>query len=86
MCFGRLEAFNSINTVTCGQGKAKFLKQEARTWRAERDNFDPLPLKKCQWIRQATSIPINIVTLTIVDFFKSNISTNISEIQLEVHT
>ena len=42
MRFGRLEASNSINIVPCGQGKAKFLKQEPRT---ERENSGPLPLK-----------------------------------------
>ena len=59
MRFGGLEAFNSINIVpcaSCGQGKAKFLKQEPGTLRAERKNFGPLPLKR-QWIRMATSLP-----------------------------
>ena len=37
------------------QGKAKFLKQKPLTWRAERENFGPLPLK-CQWIRLASSL------------------------------
>ena len=45
--FGRLKAFDSINIVPCGQGNAKFLKQEPRTGRAKRDNFVLLPLK-CQ--------------------------------------
>ena len=52
--FGHLEAFNSINIMPCGQGKAIFLKQEQRTWRAQPENFGPLPLK-CEWIRLATS-------------------------------
>ena len=55
MRFGRLEAFNSINIVPCGQGKASFLKQQQRTWRAEREKFGPLP-SKCQWIRLETSL------------------------------
>ena len=55
MRFGRFKAFNSINIVPCGQGKANFLKQEQRTWRAESENFGPLPLKY-QWIRLATSL------------------------------
>ena len=56
MRFGHLKAFSSINIVPCGQGKANFLKQEQQTWRAECDNFGPLPLKY-QWIRLATSLP-----------------------------
>ena len=55
MWFDLLKAFNSINVVPCGQGKAKFLKQEQLSWRAERENFGPLPLK-CQWITLATSL------------------------------
>ena len=42
MRFSGLETFNSINIVpcaSCGQGKAKFLNQEPRTWRAERKNL-----------------------------------------------
>ena len=45
----------AVNIVSCGQGKAKFLKQEQRTWRAECENFGSLPLK-CQWIRLSTSL------------------------------
>ena len=42
MRFSGLETFNSINIVpwaSCGLGKATFLNQEPRTWRAERKNF-----------------------------------------------
>ena len=55
---------------------------------AERENFGPLPLK-CQWIIQATFYLNKHLTLTFVDFFKEStsiINSNISEIQLEVHT
>ena len=40
-----------------GQGKAKFLKQESRTWtvEGESENFGPLPLKY-QWIRLVSSL------------------------------
>ena len=91
MRFGRLEAFNSINIVLCGQRKANyFLKQEQRTWRAERENFGPLPFEMPVDYTGIFFIPMNrIVTLTTVAFFKestSNISSNISEIQLEVYT
>ena len=44
-----------LNIVPCGQGKARFLKQEPRTWRARRENFGPLPLKY-ERIRLATSL------------------------------
>ena len=60
MRFGCVEPFNSINVVPCGQGKATFLQQEPRTWKAERENFGPLPLK-CQWIRQTTSLSQEIL-------------------------
>ena len=50
MRFGRVEAFNSVDIVPCeqGQGQVKFLKQEPRTWRAERENFGSSP-SKCQY-------------------------------------
>ena len=87
MRFGHLEEFNSILCLApCGQGKAKFLKQEPRTWRAR---TWPFAFKMLMDKTGNFFIPIDIVTLTFVDFFKestSNISSNISEIQFDVHS
>ena len=47
MRFGRLEAADSINIAALWTGKSQILKEEPRTWKAERENFVPLPLK-CQ--------------------------------------
>ena len=82
MSFGYLEAFNPINIVPCGQGKAKFLNKNQEHG-AECENFGPLPIKMPIDQTGNFFIPINIVTLTYVDFFKesaSNISSNVSEI------
>ena len=42
------------------QGKAKFLKQELRTWRAERDNFGSLPLKNPRQISAQISVKFTV--------------------------
>ena len=86
MRLGLLQVFNSINIVPCGQGKAKFLKQEPRTWSRTRE----LWLCAFKMPMDETGnffVPINIVTLTFVNLLKestSNISSNISEIHTSI--
>ena len=64
---GRLEVFNSVNIVPCGQGKVKLVKQEPRTWMESRTReLWPFAFKMPILMDQTGNffIPKNIVTLT----------------------
>ena len=85
MRFGRLKAFKSMNIVPCGQGKNQFLKTRTTDMESRTRELWPFAFKLPMDYTGNFFIPINIVTLAFVDFFKESTS-NISEMQLEVHT
>ena len=83
MRFGRLKAFNSIN-IYCAlwTGKNQILKTRTTNMESGTRELWPFFFKMPMDETGNFFLPINIVTLTFVDFFKepiSSISSNISE-------
>ena len=80
---GRLEAFNSVNIVPCGQGIVLFLKQEPRTWGAERENFGPLPSKcSAQVSAQVAQVSAQVAQISAQVSVKFTLETSIIETEI----